>query len=345
MKVKNFLWAIFLIVFITNCKDEPMLEIPSRQYQYYQIPIWSYSERHFFLNEIYADANLNIFNNYYNNPTPLINPYYQIKKVEIWKSVIGIVNAESEIRANTFINLGPRTKYGYTNEKNTGQVPIMGVSEIGRRFVLLEENKDYVLNKATGLISVKEVLDNEVLCAAYTIEGFSSIEEDDIQYGDFINDVDHTNNEVTVLKMIKPPNLQPAFRTAWKLQLRNIYGLPFKNITKENFELGIYMIENGKLIDEIAVGERKEKLISLFGLDRLDDRMNFGRDGKFDFESGRTIMPETCEIIFPTIEPFGKNLPSAFSNAMRHNFIYDTIKYYAQQQESKFFIGVKYYLE
>ena len=39
--------------------------------------------------------------------------------------------------------------------------------------------------------------------------------------------------------MIKPRNLQPQYKIAWSLQLKNIYALGPRNIKPEGFEFNI----------------------------------------------------------------------------------------------------------
>ena len=62
-------------------------------------------------------------------------------------------------------------------------------------------------------------------------------------------------------------------------------------------------------------GVENKILLNLFGLDKLNiyaDIVSDG-DGFFDFVSGITVLPEDGQIIFPSVEPFGK-------------FLFDTLK-------------------
>jgi len=58
-------------------------------------------------------------------------------------------------------------------------------------------------------------------------------------------------------------------------------------------------------------------------------------DGAFDFLPGQTILPQTGEIIFPVLEPFGRDLPPELDAALAYNSVYDTTKTFAQQDRAK----------
>ncbi len=49
-------------------------------------------------------------------------------------------------------------------------------------------------------------------------------------------------------------------------------------------------------------------------------------------EPGKTIFPETGEIIFPFLEPFGSSIPEGLED-YRYQLIYDTTKTFAKQDK------------
>jgi cell surface protein SprA len=58
-------------------------------------------------------------------------------------------------------------------------------------------------------------------------------------------------------------------------------------------------------------------LIQVLNLDRLNQQNDQSPDGVFDFIDGVTINANNGRVIFPVIEPFGKDLRSKFLN-LRH---------------------------
>jgi cell surface protein SprA len=71
-------------------------------------------------------------------------------------------------------------------------------------------------------------------------------------------------------------------------------------------------------------------------LDLLDAGGRASPDNVFDFRRGITIIPETGEIIFPMLEPFGRNLPDQIPHS-QYNFdeVYDTTQNSARNIKSK----------
>ena len=70
-------------------------------------------------------------------------------------------------------------------------------------------------------------------------------------------------------------------------------------------------------------------MIEYFGLDKMDEEGNPNPDGKFDFLPGKTILLNSGDIIFPTLEPFGSDLPIIFNESFQQKDIYDTTKTFA----------------
>ena len=66
----------------------------------FTIRAYNYSTNHYFLDTLYASTNpnLNLFNNYYGQPTPIINPIYRVNNIEVWRSVTGVAVDQSKER-------------------------------------------------------------------------------------------------------------------------------------------------------------------------------------------------------------------------------------------------------
>jgi len=298
--------------------------------QTFQKRVYDYSTNHYFLDTVYADTSrdLNLFNKYYGNATPIEIQYYRIKDIEIWKTVTGIINPKERL-VNAYIDLPSRTKTSKYPASLRGEVSVVpGRVETGR-FIKLEPS-EYILHEATGYVSFRtQVNETDAIAVAYRMEGDPG-PENDLYFGEFIADV--TDTVTLILKLIKPANLQPQFRTAWKLQLRNIYPLGVRDVKEDGFA---FDIKYGITLDDARNDIGGVKFLNAFGLDLIDDSKNARPDGKFDFLPGKTINLSTGEIIFPVLQPFGRNLPSSLSDTLAYLKVYDTLQVFAKQDREK----------
>jgi len=307
----------------------------------FNLRVYDYSPNHYFLDTLYAsqEPSLNLFFNYYGQPTPLINPQYRVNNIEVWRSVTGVAVDQSKERiANAYINLDPITANGSYPDNLRGDIAaIPGQTETGR-FLLLTEGVDYVLHPETGFITFNtQIQDNDIIAVAYRVENGTST-TDDLFYGEFLNSVGADTTTKLVLKLVKPRNLQPGgnYAQAWKLQLKNIYAIGGRNIKKEGFEFKIkYEIDGQDPVTELSTPSGPVKLLNAFGLDFIDQSNNPIPDDIFDYRPSITIFPETGEIVFPTLEPFGTDLNSSIPDSLAYQLVYDTTKTFARQNNLK----------
>lgn len=307
----------------------------------FKLRAYDYSQNHYFIDTLYASQNpdLNLFFNYYGKPTPGVNPLYRVTKIEVWRSVTGLaVDRSKERNANAYINL-PSITAGqrYSNDLRREIAAVPGQIETGR-FLLLTPDIDYVIHRATGYITFNtQIQKNDIIAVAYRIENGPS-PDDDLFYGELLNSAGADTASRLVLKLVKPRNLQPGgdFAEAWKLQLKNIYPIGGRNIKKEGFVFNIkYEIDGQAPVTELSTPSGPVKLLNAFGLDLIDQSNNPPPDNIFDYRLGITIFPETGEIIFPTLEPFGKDLNSKIPKSLAYQSIYDTTKNIARQDNLK----------
>lgn len=305
--------------------------------QDFTVRAYEYSQNHFFLNEKYADTtDLNLFENYYNNPVPQVNNRYFVKEVELWKSTTEQANPAVERNGNAFVNLEPRGDgYSVSKYKSNEIDEKTGRNVIGARFEPLEEGTDYEYHAETGFITLKtQIQDNQVLAAAFRREGPGSGNDDDVVYGEFLREVQDDTSETIVLTLIKPKNLQPktGYEEAWELQLKNIYPIGGREVKREGFEMDIeYEVPGSENRNEL----NGVKLLRAFGLDNTDQSQSGGPDGAFDFIPGRHIFPASGEIIFPVLQPFGGNSPGSIPDSLKYQAIYDELVTNAKQDRSK----------
>ena len=351
----NFQLGSFKLTTLASQKKGEIKEVSltgGTSFQEVERRAYDYSKNHYFIDTIYASSlpQYDFFYKYYSSPTLPLDPnmqFYQIKQIEVWKSVTsGIRDENRERNVVALINLPFKRETDlYDNIRNDSLISEKfppGSIEIGR-FIRLNEKVDYEYNRYTGHISLKtNVNENEAIAVAYSIEGQSYNNEDDVYYGEFASLVPE-REKILVLKLVKPRNLQPQFKTAWKLQLKNIYPTGGRNLQEEGFEFNILYKFEGQEETPIINGIN---LLSAFELDKYSGSSNSipQPDQKFDFIVGRTILPETGEIIFPRLQPFGRNLPSSLPDTIKYLSVYDTTAVIAQQDRArdKFILKIKY---
>lgn len=300
----------------------------------FQKRAYEYSTNHYFLDTVYASKSLNIFNNYFGNPTPIVNNTYLVTEVQVWKSINVISTDKSREReANAFIELPAISRNQSYPESFREPLtnPIPGVQEAGR-FLLLQEGIDYIIQRETGFITFKTPInDNDVIAVSYGRENGPGTANDEY-FGEWLAPGDTNTTRRMVLKLIKPRNLQPQYKTAWRLQLKNIYPTGVQRVREDGFEFEIrYEIPGAEPIREIA----NVRFLNAFGLDLLDASKQPNPDNKFDFRPNITIFTETGEVIFPKLEPFGTDLPNGVPTEYSYQAIYDTLKTIAQQDKAK----------
>lgn len=211
------------------------------------------------------------------------------------------------------------------------------------------DSTSYKIYPGLGFISLNQTLQaNDVLAVAYQYSYNGRI----YQVGEFSQDVppDTTTGNyagtqkvlfVKLLKATAPNTTLPI----WDLMMKNIYSLRtpggsyLVNIQPDGFRLNVLYDEPGKGSKRyLPEGDKTGiPLISVLNLDRLNSQNDPYPDGAFDYVEGYTINAANGLVIFPLLEPFGRDLDSlAFRNSstISKNYVYsqlyDTIKAVAQ---------------
>ena len=135
--------------------------------------------------------------------------------------------------------------------------------------------------------------------------------------------------------------------------MRNVYSLGATSVQKDKFKLDIKLLSDttGVYLSYIPEpGIKDKKILSLVGLDRLDNNNKIGPNGYFDYVEGYTIDAQSGRVFFPMVEPFGKGLAKAFGGnsdlAEKYVFqeLYDSTRTVARQiaEKNKFLITGEY---
>ena len=197
--------------------------------QPFDIKAYNYETNNYFVDTTYAStkSDLNLFYKYYGSASPEVASQYRIVKIEVWKSTQSLTYDNSKERqVNAFLNLPPLSggqTYTDTWRKDIAQ-PKPGLEETGR-FVLLTPDVDYTLHPETGYITFHTTIqDQDAIAVAYEVQNSDPGPSDDGFYGEFLNSsaAQADTSKRLVLKLIKPKNLKPQYKEAWKLLLKNI---------------------------------------------------------------------------------------------------------------------------
>ena len=197
---------------------------------------------------------------------------------------------------------------------------------------------EYTLNPRLGYISLRQPLNyDQVLAVAYQYTLNGKV----YQVGQFSTDGVPTTNEL-VVKLLKSTNVNPS-QPIWNLMMKNIYALGSYQINSQNFVLNLWYSNaaTGYDIPYLPQGNLKGKqLLSVMGLDQLDQSGDRVPDGLFDFLDGVTIDKTNGYIVFPAVEPFGyflnMKMKAAGDAGLAKNYVfqplYDSLLVIAQQQ-------------
>ena len=208
----------------------------------------------------------------------------------------------------------------------------------------LLSSSEYQYNTTLGYISLTSALNSdEVLAVAieYTYQSQT------YKLGEFASEIptkfeSGQKSGALYLKLLKPTSLSPRSYT-WDLMMKNVYKLGQRQVQKDKFRLQIsYQNDSiGTYLNYITEGKiNGELLLRVMGLDRLNANDQPYPDGIFDFISGYTIYPENGRVVFPVVEPFGKNLrekigDDVIADKYVYQQLYDSTLTVAQQFADK----------
>ncbi|MBI3718723.1 MAG: cell surface protein SprA [Sphingobacteriales bacterium] len=219
---------------------------------------------------------------------------------------------------------------------------LLPVQDFEKTFARKLDSSQYRVNRQLGFISLSQPLQpDEVLAVAYQYTYNGRV----YQVGEFSSDVspdtsavNKGDQKVLFLKLLKATSQRPTL-PVWDLMMKNIYSPTgfFGTFDRADFKMQILYQEPGAGEKRyFAEGDQKGvPILSLVGLDRLNNQNDPQPDGVFDYIEDLTVVSNQARIIFPTLEPFGKDLEKDFSTPdLRAKYIfyplYDSIKWVAQ---------------
>lgn len=299
------------------------------------------ANKHFFLSHYFFDT----YNRSLQN-LPIINSGINITRVEVWitnkqsnfdnaRHVVAFTDLaenSNNIHASNYIyqipGQGPYPHNGVNNFYNDlidNFIGIRSISDVnsvlaplgaygitgGKDYEKIENarklsSSEYSLNAQLGYISLNFSLNaDEILAVAYeyTLSGQT------YRVGELSTD-GVSAPDALIVKLIKGTNLSPNLPT-WNLMMKNIYSIGAYQVSKQEFYIDVLYQNDltGTAVNYIPEGNIANKpLLQVLSLDNLNSNNDLGSDGMFDFIEGVTVKASTGRIIFPVIQPFGKDL-------------------------------------
>ena len=228
----------------------------------------------------------------------------------------------------------------FNNLRNLGLSP---VQDFEKTFARKLDSTQYFYNRQVGTLSLSQPLQtDEVLAVAYQYSYNGKI----FQVGEFSQDVPPDSSSATqkvlFLKLLKATSQRTSL-PIWQLMLKNVYSIGYGVLSPTDFKLDVLYQEPG-LGDKryVPFGDKNlgAPIISLVNLDRLNSQLDPQPDGVFDYVEGFTVMSNYSRVMFPVLEPFGRDLASSIYLAnppppeakdTLFYVLYDSIKAVAQQ--------------
>ncbi len=335
--------------------------------QQFEIKADEYEEnRHFLLGQY--------FKNNYNaamSTLPAVTTPVQILRMEVWvtnkngtttdaREIVGLMDlgeskpyypftVYSTLPTNN-ANSEYQTIAGNPTNRNpalvTSQLLSLGlnpVQDFEKTFARKLDSSQYIYNQKIGFVSLSQPLQpDEVLAVAYQYTYNGKV----YQVGEFSQDLppDTTsgNQKVLFLKLLKATSQRPSL-PIWQLMMKNVYSVGFGTLQRQDFKLDVLYQEPGlgaKRYFPYGNANQGTPILTLINLDRLNNQNDPQPDGVFDYVEGYTVIPQYSRVIFPVLEPFGRDLaaktyspilsPAVLKDTLYYA-LYDSIKAVAQQ--------------
>lgn len=334
--------------------------------QQFELKADEYEEnRHFLLGGYFYDNYNKVMSS-----LPAVTTPVQILRMEVWvtnrygstrdtREVVGLMDlgeanpyhtgftATGTLPANktnneysTILN-NPNSRNGSLVTSILTNMGLSPVQDFEKTFARKLDSTQYMYNPKVGFLSLSQPLQpDEVLAVAYQYSYNGTI----YQVGEFSQDVppDSTtsNQKILFLKLLKATSQRPSL-PIWDLMMKNVYSVGYGMLEREDFDLNVLYEEPGRGAKRyLPFGDLNQgtPLLTLVNLDRLNKQNDPQPDGVFDYVEGYTVLSQYSRVIFPLLEPFGRDLaPKVFSDPSigadsLYYPLYDSIKTTAQQQ-------------
>ncbi|UEG48492.1 cell surface protein SprA [Ferruginibacter lapsinanis] len=325
--------------------------------------------RHFLLGQYFKDNYNQVMKN-----LPAVTTPVQILRLEVWvtnrngsttdtRDVVGLMDLgeRTPYRQPPLVNVlssfappsnGTNDLYSKIISDPNNRNPAMIVSNLQsfglapvqdfeKTFARKLDSTQYIFNRQVGFISLSQPLQtDEVLAVAYQYSYNGKI----YQVGEFSQDLPpdsaSATQKVLFLKLLKATSQRTSL-PIWGLMMKNVYSVGYGTLSPTDFKLNL-------LYQEPSLGEKRyvpfgdknqgTPILTLDNLDRLNSQLDPQPDGVFDYVEGYTVLSYYSRIIFPVLQPFGRDLaeqiytvvPPTVKDTLYYA-LYDSIKAVAQQ--------------
>lgn len=329
--------------------------------QLFELKADEYEENRHFLLAQYFKENYNTVM----SKLPAITAPIQILRLEVWitnrngtttetRDVVGLANLgesggpNSQIPTNgtnlLYSNIisNPANRNPSAIFNNLVAMGLQPVQDFEKTFARKLDSTQYFFNRQVGFISLSQPLQtDEVLAVAYQYSYNGKI----FQVGEFSQDLPpdsaSATQKILFLKLLKATSQRPTL-PIWGLMLKNVYAIGYGTLTPTDFKLDVLYQEPGLGWKRyVPFGDKNPgfPIISLINLDRLNNQLDPQPDGVFDYVEGFTVYSQYSRVMFPVLEPFGRDLAKGIYTNPNQPFIkdslfyalYDSIKAVAQQ--------------
>jgi len=202
----------------------------------------------------------------------------------------------------------------------------------GSDYTILENAKklssnEFSFHPQLGVLTLnRNLTDGDVLAVSfqYTITGDETI----FQIGELSSD-GVSSEENLVLKLLRAEIKEPGKRI-WDLMMKNVYSLGAYQLQSEGFLLDVLYKDDATgvavntLQNSATPGISLRTIMNLARIDILDQN-NFEKDngdGYFDYVEGITVDSQTGSIMFPSVEPFGRDMEAKLTNASDAQYLF-----------------------
>jgi cell surface protein SprA len=329
--------------------------------QQFEVKADEYEENRHFLAAQYFRANYNKVM----STIPAVTAPIQILRMEVWvtnrngtttdtRDVVGLMNlGESGLVNPLPPTNGSNPLYSTIISNSSNRNPslvynnllglgLQPVQDFEKTFARKLDSTQYTFHPKVGFISLSQPLQtDEVLAVAYQYSYNGKI----FQVGEFAQDLPPDSASATqnilFLKLLKATSQRPGL-PIWSLMLKNVYPIGYGTLTPTDFKLDVLYQEPGLGLKRYVPFGNKNAgfpIISLINLDRLNNQLDPQPDGVFDYVEGYTVFSQYSRIMFPVLEPFGRDLAQGiYTNPASPTIkdtlfyaLYDSIKAVAQQ--------------
>ena len=338
--------------------------------QTFEIKADEYEEnRHFLVAQYFRDNYNRVMAN-----APSINSPIQILKMQVWvtnrngittetRDIVGLMDLAERnpyLKADTINVLSsqsiptngtndlltkirnlPDARNSSTIYNNLLSLRLKPVQDFEKTFARKLDSTSYTYNRQLGTLSLSSPLQtDEVLGVAYQYSFNGKI----YQVGEFSEDVPPDSSlatqKVLFLKLLKATS-QRTNLPIWKLMMKNVYSVGYGVLTPQDFKLDVLYEQPGLGAKRyLPFGNKNQgaPILSLVNLDRLNSQLDPQPDGVFDYIENFTVNSQYSRVIFPLLEPFGRDLapqiyttvPITAADTLFYA-LYDSIKAVAQQ--------------